>query len=138
MKEGLEDETKVHCYGPNRISYCTMHKNQLVAPCIGLLSLTNPRLQHIFNVELDDLIKSFEDLRHSVDERSFKYEVMLSFWLSIHLEKLAEAQELLLLDPLIQKVVINLRTIGATVLQLKKNKEELRRQRSIFAKKVAM
>jgi hypothetical protein len=63
-------------------------------------------------VEIDDLIKSFEDLRKNVDERSFKYECMLSFWLAVHMKKLAEAQELLKLEPLLQKVVINLREAG--------------------------
>ena len=91
LSEEIDDDTKILCRGPNRISFCKMHPSTIKAPSILLFNLNNPRLQHIFNVEIDDLIKSFEDLRKNVDDRNFKYECMLSFWLAVHLKKLAEA-----------------------------------------------
>ena len=73
------------CRGPNKISYCKMHYTMLSAPKIMLFNLNNPRLQFMFNLEIDDMIKSFDDLKKNVDDRSFRYEIMLAFWLSVHL-----------------------------------------------------
>ena len=87
-----------------------------------MFSLTNKRLQHIFNLELDDLIKSFEDLRKSVDARSFKYEVMISFWFAVHMDRFEAAKQLLDLDSRIQKVVVNIREAGKKVLKVRKMK----------------
>lgn len=72
------------------------------------------------------MIKSFDDLRKTVDDRTFKYEVMLSFWLSIHLMKLEEARLLLSLDPLMGKVVGNLREHGQVLLKKKRIKEKIK------------
>lgn len=49
-------------------------------------------MQHIFNEEKDDLEKSFADIKKILDNRTFKYEVLISFWLSIHLQKLESAK----------------------------------------------
>lgn len=62
-----------------------MNVNNINTPEINLFTLKNVRLQFIYNCELDDLEKSFEDLRKTVDEKEFKYEVMISFWLAVHL-----------------------------------------------------
>jgi hypothetical protein len=89
------------CRGPNKISYCKQHYTTLNEPNIVLLNLSNPRLQFIFNLEIDDMIKSFEDLKQTVDEREYRYEIILAFWLSIHLQLKSAAVELLQLDTLI-------------------------------------
>jgi hypothetical protein len=77
--------------GRNQLSYCTMDVRTLRAPILNLFTLTNARLQYIFNSETDDLAKSFEDLKKIVDDRTFKYEAMISFWLATHMNKLPEA-----------------------------------------------
>ena len=56
-----------------------------------LFAIKNTRLQHIFNEEKDDLEKSFADIKKVFDQRLFKYEVLISFWLAVHLEKLSIA-----------------------------------------------
>lgn len=104
-----------------------MHPNLLKAPQIALFNLKNVRLQFIFNLEIDDMVKSFQDLRESVDERSFRYECMLAFWLSIHLQLKEAAVAILQLDGLIQRVIVNLREFGKQLLQKKREKEELKR-----------
>jgi hypothetical protein len=93
-----------------------MNINNINAPELNLFTLKNVRLQYIYNCELDDLKKSFEDLRKTVDEKAFKYEVMISFWLAVHLLKLDEARCLYELDPLMAKVVNNLLNFGGTLL----------------------
>lgn len=72
------------------------------------------------------MVKSFDDLKKTVDDRTFKYEVMLSFWLSVHLLKLDEAKILLNLDSLMGKVVSNLREHGQILLKKKRIKEKLK------------
>lgn len=108
-----------------------MNINNINAPEINLFTLKNVRLQYIYNCELDDLKKSFEDLRKTVDEKAFKYEVMISFWLAIHLLKLDEARCLYDLDPLMGKVIGNLLTYGDKILR-KHREKKLQQQKSMF------
>jgi hypothetical protein len=42
-------------------------------------------LQHIYNEEKDDLEKSFGDIKKVLDVNTYKYEVLIAFWLTIHL-----------------------------------------------------
>ena len=44
-----------------------------------------------------------------------KYEVMLAFWLSIEMEKDDIAQMILEIDPLLARVILNLRENGYTM-----------------------
>ena len=48
-----------------------------------------------------------------VDERTYKYELMIAFWLAVELEKVEEARAVVEIDSLIEQVVINLRENGA-------------------------
>ena len=50
-----------------------------------MFTLRNPRLQYLFNSEIDELKKSFLDLQKQTDEKNYKYEVMIAFWLAIEL-----------------------------------------------------
>lgn len=110
-----------------------MNVNNINAPEINLFTLNNVRLQYIYNCELDDLKKSFEDLRKTIDEKAFKYEVMLSFWLAIHLEKLEEARCCYELDPLMSKVVNNLMNYGKGLLTKKRERDRFKQQKSMFS-----
>ena len=58
----------------------------------------NPRLQYLFNSEIEELKKSFLDLQKTTDERTYKYEVMLAFWLAIEKEKVEEARAMVEID----------------------------------------
>jgi len=100
---------------------------------IVLFALKNPRLQHIYNSEADDLEKSFMDLKTQCDERVFKYEVMIAFWLCLHLQRLEEARVMVEQDPeLLQRVVVNLRENGKIVIQKMRAQEEKRKKKSLF------
>lgn len=68
---------------------------------IEMFTLRNPRLQYLFNSEINDLRKSFMDLKKSVDEKTYKYEVMIAFWLSIDLGKHEEAAAMCDVDDLV-------------------------------------
>ena len=65
------------------------------------MTLQNPRLKLVFNSELRELKKTFMDLVEQVDARTYKYEIMLAFWLAIELDKVEEAQFFLDIDPLL-------------------------------------
>ena len=79
---------------------------------IELVTLVNPRLQMVFNSELDELQKAFKDLAETLEPKMLKYEVMLAFWLSIEMEKVEIAQVILEIDPLLARVILNLRENG--------------------------
>ena len=66
----------------------------------------------VFNSELVEMKTAFRDLVEFVDARTYKYEVMLAFWLAIELDKVEEAQALVTIDPLLERVVLNLRENG--------------------------
>jgi len=53
--------------------------------------LKDIRLQHIYNDEKEELFANFADIKKILDNRQFKYEVLIGFWTSVHLEKLAFA-----------------------------------------------
>ena len=75
---------------------------------LTFFALKNPRLQHIFNEELDDLEKSFADIKKMYDPRLFKYEVLLSFWLAVHMQKLEFTKLLYGEDIIVENVVRNM------------------------------
>ena len=68
---------------------------------IEILTLRSQRLQHIFNSDLVGLQKSFIDLKNCVDERAYKYEIMIAFWLAIDLCKHEEAAAMCDIDPVV-------------------------------------
>ena len=59
-----------------------------------MFSLRNPRLQYLFNSQTNELYKSFLDLKKSVDEKSYKHEVFIAFWLAIEQGKVEEAAKM--------------------------------------------
>lgn len=79
-----------------------------------LFDVKNPRLQFIFNEEREEYEQAIEEARRLLDGRDFRYEVLLSFWLCIYLEKPFFAQMVFELDPVVEKVVSNLQRLAAT------------------------
>lgn len=65
---------------------------------------------------MEDLVNNFNAFKKSNDPKMFKFEVLICFWLSVHLEKLEYAQYLCLEDPLIEKILENLRKLGRSQL----------------------
>ena len=83
---------------------------------LSLLDLKNPRLQFIYNNELEILVASFNDCKKTMDPKMFKFEILICFWLSVHMGKTEYAQYLCLEDPLIEKILENLRKMGRSYL----------------------
>ena len=61
---------------------------------------------------MEDLVASFNECKKNMDAKMFKFEVLICFWLSVHLVKTEYAQYLCLEDPLIDKILQNLRKYG--------------------------
>ncbi len=76
---------------------------------LQLIDIQNTRLQHIYNDEMEELEKNFSDVKKIFDQRTFKYEVLIAFWLCIHLEKLELAQFIMTQDTIIDKILANLK-----------------------------
>lgn len=74
-----------------------------------MFDIKNQRLQHIYNEEKDELEKNFMEVHKIFDSRTFKYEVLISFWLCIHMERLELAQLIHQQDPILEKILQNLR-----------------------------
>lgn len=81
---------------------------------------------------MEDLDKNYKDVKKIFDSRTFKYEMLIAFWLCLHLERLDIAQLTLEQDSILEKIIVNLRKNGAELLQIEKEKqEELVRQQAL-------
>jgi hypothetical protein len=65
---------------------------------------------------MEDLLHNFNDFKKNNDAKMFKFEVLICFWLSVHFEKEEYAKYLCLEDPLIEKILENLRKLGRNIL----------------------
>ena len=83
----LTIDASIASRAPNKESFCRLPPDFIITPELVLFDLKNPRLQHIFNEEKDDLETKFADLKKVVDAKTFKHEVLLSFWLCIYLKR---------------------------------------------------
>jgi hypothetical protein len=101
----------------NRESHCTTQKEMKVRPHVDLFDIKNPRLQHIYNKELDDLEKSFADIKMQVDVSVYQREAVLCIWFSIFKENLPESQLMYHIDPRCAQIIKKLRTDGKETLQ---------------------
>ena len=126
-----EDPEKVgeEPFIPNAQSRCLTAADMKVRPNVDLFDIRNPRLQHIFNKETDDLEKSFADMKMQIDPILYKYEVMLCFWFSIYKESLYECQLLYTLDPICIQIMKNLRGKGEPILTAKREAENSKKKK---------
>jgi len=56
--------------------------------------------------------------------RDYKFEVMISFWFALHLEKVEECRLIYEQDSIIEKILKSLREKGRLELELKQKKEK--------------
>ena len=77
-----------------------------------MFTLRNIRLQYLFNSETDELSKSFKDLKKQTDDKTFKQELMIAFWLACYLKKVEAAKILVTIDPIVEEIILNLRENG--------------------------
>jgi hypothetical protein len=61
--------------------------------------------------------------KKSLEPKTFKFEILVCFWLTIHLKSLSFAQYLLEQDALLEKILQNLRKTGKEALAREKEKE---------------
>ena len=63
--------------------------------------------------------KNFADVSKIFESRTYKYEVLIAFWLCIHLERLDLAQMVHRMDPILEKILQNLRRGAKDILKTK-------------------
>ena len=78
----------------------------------------------MYNEEKDELEKNFIDTKKTSDQRTYKYEVLIAFWLSIHLSRLQIAQMIHDLDPILEKILSTLRRKGRDLLEEERQKKQ--------------
>lgn len=66
--------------------------------------------------------KSLDDVKKIFDPKTFKYEILICFWLCIHLERLELAQIVLEQDSIMERVLVNMRKAGKEYLEAEKEK----------------
>ena len=93
------------------------------------MDIKNARLQHIYNSEMTELQKSMTDLKKVLESRPFKFELLIAFWVAVHLERLEFAIFLHEQDPLIEKVLSNLRKLGRGHLIEEAERKALEKER---------
>ena len=76
----------------------------------------------IYNVQSDEMEKSFMNLAATVTKQAFRHELLVAFWLAIHLEQPAEARIIMDIDPVVQDVVDSLYKNGATYIEKEKQR----------------
>lgn len=74
--------------------------------------------------------KSLADIKKVFEPRLFKYEVLIAFWLAVHLQKLSFAQLLAEQDPIVRSVIDTIWSCGQAALQEKKEKVELEKRQA--------
>ena len=77
--------------------------------------------------------KSFGDIKKVLDANTFKYEVLIAFWLAVHLGKFESVKLVYELDPVVEKVVSNLRIQGQELLQKDMQKKEEKKKKGMFS-----
>lgn len=80
--------------------------------------MKNRRLQIVFYDDKVELEQSITAIKTTLDPLTFKYEVLIAFWLSIHLERLELCQYLCTQASILNKIIKNVRRLA---LSLKKN-----------------
>lgn len=81
-------------------------------------------MRHIFNHEAADFDKACKDNQKQVSATQFRHEIMLAFWLAIHMQDLEIANSIKRLDPIIEQVIVNLRNNGKVLLRQKALKHQ--------------
>lgn len=71
---------------------------------------------HIYSNEMEDLKSNLEECKRVMDIKTYKFELLLCFWAAVHLIKFEYAYIIAQEDPLIIKILDNVRKLGRTFL----------------------
>ena len=55
----------------------------------------------LYNVQSDEMEKSFMNLAATESKTHYRHELLMAFWLAIHLEQVAEASLIMKIDPIV-------------------------------------
>ena len=56
------------------------------------------------------------DAKKTMESKTFKYQVLVCFWVTVHLQRFQSAQFIYEMDPLVEKVIANLRKQGRDII----------------------
>ena len=71
----------------------------------------------VLSRDIDGLEAALEELHKQVDIRTYKQEVLITFWFAIERQDTVLAQILYRRDPIIENIMMNLRKKGADDLK---------------------
>jgi hypothetical protein len=74
----------------------------------------------LYNVQAEEMVKSFMNLAVTVSKQQYRHQLLLAFWLAIHMKYHDEAQKIMNIDPIIHSVVETLYKNGAVYIEKEK------------------
>jgi hypothetical protein len=92
----------------------------------------------VFNVQTDELYRSFLDLKVTTTYSEFKHELLICFWLSVELGTRKENASIEVplalskVDPLISQIIFNLRKNGKELIEKKERLAALNAKKNSF------
>ena len=98
---------------------------------MDLKNIHNPRLKHIYNDEMGELVKSFNDCKKILDSRTYRLEILICLFTAVQMKKFVYVQFLSQLDHIADKIINNLRRLGRSELIA----EYIRREEEVQLKK---
>eukprot|EP00347_Sterkiella_histriomuscorum_P019128 403342842 len=114
----------------NKESYCKTDPSLLKPPELTLIDIKNPRIQAIYNGEMHELTKAVIELKKILEARPFTFELLICFWVALHLNKFEYAQYLHSQDVLLERIISNMRKLGQTHLIEEKERKLIELQKS--------
>lgn len=77
----------------------------------------------MYNSDMEEFKKNIILAKKSLEPKTFKFDILVCFWLSLHLQYIDFARFLMDQDPLLEKILQNLRKTGKEKLAREKEKE---------------
>ena len=72
---------------------------------LQLIDIKNVRLQNIYNDDMEELRKNIALGKQILEPKTFKFEILVCFWVTIHLQKLEFVKYIYEQDPLLEKIL---------------------------------
>jgi len=92
---------------------------------LALLDLKNVSMQNMYNKDMEEFKKNVALAKKTMDPKAFKFDLLVCFWLTLHIQSLEFAHVLMEQDPLLEKLVTNMRKTGKTLLAKEKETQFL-------------
>jgi len=82
-------------------------------------------MQNLYNKEIEEFKQNVALAKKEMDPKAFKFDLLVCFWLTIHLQALEFARVLLEQDPLLEKLITSMRKAGKVLLAKEKERQFL-------------